>query len=34
MKILETKNCILRPVTLDDYIDLYEYYKIPIRFYG
>ena len=29
MKILETKNCILRPVTLDDYIDLYEYYKIP-----
>lgn len=28
MKILETKNCILRPVTLDDTKDLYEYYSI------
>lgn len=29
MKILETENCILRPVTVDDYIELYEYYKVP-----
>ena len=29
MKILETKNCILRPITINDYKDLYEYYKIP-----
>lgn len=29
MKILETQNCILRPVEIEDYKDLYEYYKIP-----
>ena len=29
MEILETKNCILRPITLDDTEDLYEYYSIP-----
>lgn len=28
MKILETKNCILRPVVLNDYKALYDYYKI------
>lgn len=28
MKILETETCILRPITLSDYKDLYEYYKI------
>lgn len=30
MKILETKNCILRPVTLKDANDLFEYYKQDI----
>lgn len=29
MKILITSNCILRPITLDDTNDLYEYYSIP-----
>ncbi len=29
MEILETKNCILRPITLDDTNNLYEYYSIP-----
>ena len=28
MEILETANCILRPIRLDDYKDLYEYYSI------
>ena len=30
MKILETKRCILRPVTLDDAKDLFQYYKEDI----
>ena len=29
MKILETTNFVLRPITLDDTKDLYEYYSIP-----
>ena len=29
MEILETQNCILRPITLDDVDDLYEYYSKP-----
>lgn len=30
MKILETKRCILRPATLDDAFDLFQYYKQDI----
>lgn len=30
MKILETKNCILRPITLNDSMDLFEYYSQDI----
>lgn len=30
MKILETKNCILRPITLDDVEDLFECYSKDI----
>mgnify|MGYP000448978877 CR=1 FL=1 len=29
MEILETIHCILRPITLDDTQDLFEYYSIP-----
>ena len=29
MEILETQKCILRPITLDDVDDLYEYYSKP-----
>lgn len=29
MEILETQNCILRPIKIQDYKDIYEYYKIP-----
>lgn len=29
MELLETKHCLLRPITLDDAEDLFEYYSIP-----
>ena len=33
MEILETIHCILRPITLDDTQDLFEYYSIPAEVY-
>ncbi|MGL5693054.1 MAG: GNAT family N-acetyltransferase, partial [Peptostreptococcaceae bacterium] len=29
MKILETKNCILRPASIEDAKDMFEYYSVP-----